>query len=54
MILFAILVVMVVLITALVVLTVGAVGAAGIVVFAEPIICIVLLVWLFRLLRKKK
>lgn len=54
MILFTILLIIVTVIAMLTIITVGTVGAAGIVVFAEPIICVVLLVLLFRFIFKRK
>ena len=54
MILFLTLIIIAVLVGIAAILTVGTVGAAGIIVFAEPIICVVLLVWLFKHIFKKK
>ena len=53
-ILFTILLIIVMLVLGAAILTVGTVGAAGIIVFAEPIICVVLLVMLFRLIFRRK
>ena len=54
MILFTILLIIVALVLGLTILTVGTVGAAGIIVFAEPIICVVLIIWLVKLFKGKK
>lgn len=54
MILFTILLIIAVIVLGLAVLTIGTVGAGAILVFAEPIICVVLLVLLFKFLFKKK
>ena len=54
MILFTILFIIVTLVLGLALLTIGSVGAAGIIVFAEPILCVVLIVFLVKLIRRKK
>jgi hypothetical protein len=54
MILFAILVIMAAIILSLTIFTVGTVGAAGIILFAEPIICIALIILIIKLIRKRK
>lgn len=54
MILFCILLIIIALVLGAAILTVGTVGAAGIIVFAEPIICVALLVILFRFIFKRK
>ena len=54
MIIFLILMIIAVLVLGAAILTIGTVGAAGIIVFAEPIICVVLLVLLFKFIFKRK
>lgn len=54
MILFTILLIIVTLVLGAAILTVGTVGAAGIIVFAEPILCVAILVWIVKLFKRKK
>ena len=54
MVLFAIICIIVTLVVGLAVVTVGTVGAAGLIIFAEPIICVALLIWLAKLFFRKK
>ena len=56
MILFTIMLLMIALLTILTVIVVGATGAVGVVLFGDVIVCIILMVWLFKkiFMRKKK
>lgn len=54
MILFMIMVLMIVLLTVFTVVVIGATGAVGIVLFGDVIVCIALLVWLFKKIFKRK
>lgn len=54
MILFTIVLIMVLIVGGLAILAVGAAGAAGIILFAEPILCIVMIVLLVKFLVKKR
>lgn len=54
MILFTILLIIAAIVLVLALLTVGTVGAAWIIIFAEPIICIALIVLIVKLFRRRK
>ena len=54
MILFMIMVLMIALLTVFTVVVIGATGAVGIVLFGDVIVCIALLVWLFKKILKRK
>ena len=54
MILFMIMVLMIALLTVFTVVVIGATGAVGIVLFGDVIVCIALLVWLFKKIFKRK
>lgn len=54
MILFMIMLLMIVLLTVFTIVVIGATGAVGIVLFGDVIVCIFLLVWLFKKIFKKK
>lgn len=54
MILFTILLIMAAIVLMAAILAVGSVGAAGILLFAEPIICVLLIVWLVKRAKNKR
>ena len=54
MLLFIILALILLLLLAMIVITVSTVGAAGIVVFGDVIVCIFIIVWVIKLLIKRK
>lgn len=54
MILFTLLLIIAVLVLLAAIGTIGAIGAAGVILFAEPIICIALIVFAVKALRKRK